>query len=137
MRSESMGYKLKFKLYDSKKGQIVSYINCSIAIADGTIQSFDKHGDLEGTAENTHLIPIQYTNKNDIDGKEIYQNFIVERKAGDIEDEEIIGVVESFECAWWIVNHKEQRAVPLFSETAVDRIIGTVYQNQDLKELVM
>ena len=132
-----MGNKLKFKLYDKKKNEIVSYINCSIAIADGEVQSFNKNGDLEGTSANTHLIPIQYTNKDTIDKKEIYQGFIIERKAGVIGEEDITGVVEMIECGWWIVNHKENRAVPLFSETAIDKIIGNIYQNKDLKELIM
>lgn len=132
-----MGYKLKFKLYDKKKNAIVDYINCSIAIADGEIQSFDKHGNLEGTSANTHLIPLQYSNKVDINKKEIYQGFIVKREAGALGDEEITGVVEFAECAWWITNHKEERAVPLFSETAIDEIIGNIYQNPELKDLVM
>lgn len=132
-----MGNKLKFKLYDKKKNEIVSYINCSIAIADGEVQSFNKNGDLEGTSVNTHLIPIQYTNKDSIDKKEIYQGFIIKREIGAPGDEEIIGVVEFSECAWWITNHKEQRSVPLFSETAIDKIIGNIYQNKELKELIM
>lgn len=132
-----MGNKLKFKLYDKKKNEIVNYINCSIAIADGEVQSFNKDGDLEGTAANTHLTPIQYTNKDTIDKKEIYQGFIIERKAGVIGEEDITGVVEFLECGWWIINHKENRAVPLFSETAIDKIIGNIYINKDLKELIM
>ena len=94
---------------------------------------------LEGTSVNTHLIPIQYANKDDVNKREIYQGFIIERKAGapGDEDEEIIGVVEPLECGWWIVNHKEQRAVPLYSETAIDTIIGNIYQNSELKDLVM
>ncbi|WP_459482083.1 YopX family protein [Clostridium saccharoperbutylacetonicum] len=130
-------YKLKFKLYDKKRNQIVDYIECSIAIADGTVQSFDRKGNLEGTAANVHLIPIQYANKLDADKKEIYQGFIIERKGGAIDEEDITGVVEPLECAWWIVNHKENRAVPLFSETAEDKIIGNIFQNQKLKELIM
>jgi len=127
-----MIYKLKFKLYDRKKNEIVNYMNCSISVADGEVQSFNKKGDLEGTAANSHLTPIQYTNKNDIDKKEIYQGFIIKREVGAPGDEEITGVVEFLECAWWIVNHNEQRAVPLFSETAIDKIIGNIYQNTEL-----
>lgn len=132
-----MSYKLKFLLYDSKKNEIVDYIHCSIAVADGTVQSFDKKGNLEGTAANNHLKPLQYANKVDINKKEIYQGFIIKREIGAPEDEEIIGVVEFDECCWWITNNKEQRSVPLFSETAIDRIIGNAYQNKELKELIM
>ncbi len=131
-----MGYKLKFKMYNKKTNQIVDDINRSIAVADGTIQSFDRQGNLEGTAANTHLIPIQYTNKDDVEKREIYQGFIIDRKS-EVPGEEIIGVVEPLKCGWWIVNHKEQRAAPLYSETARDTIIGNIYQNQELKALVM
>ncbi|EKQ50291.1 MULTISPECIES: YopX family protein [unclassified Clostridium] len=133
----SDSYKLKFKLYDKKKNMIVDYMECSIAIADGTVQSFDKKGNLQGTAENVHLIPIQYANKNTIDDKEIYKGFVIERRAGVPGEEDITGVVDFMECAWWIVNHKEQRAVNLFSETAIDKIIGNIYQNPELKEQFM
>lgn len=130
-----MSNKLKFKLYDKKKNEIVDYINCSIAIADGTVQSFDRKGNLEGTAVNVHLIPLLYTNKKDIKGKEIYKNFIVKRKAGTLEDEEITGVVMFFECCWWIVNKKQNRAVRLYSETAIDTILGNIYQNPELYDI--
>ena len=132
-------YKIKFKLYNKKTNKIVDDIHRSIAIADGTVQSFDKKGNLEGTSENTHLLPIQYANKDDIDKKEIYKGFIIERKSGGPggEEEEITGVVDFLECSWQIVNHKEQRAVLLFSETAEDRIIGNIYQNPELKDLFM
>jgi len=129
------GYKIKFILFDKKKNELVNYMNCSIAIADGTVQSFDKKGNLEGTAVNAHLIPLQYANKKDIRKKEIYKDFVVKRKAGVDGEEDITGVVEEMECAWWIVNHKEQRAVHLFSETAIDVILGNVYQNPELHEV--
>lgn len=130
-------YKLKFKLYNKKTNEIVDDIHRSIAVADGTVQSFDKKGNLEGTSENTHLLPIQYANKKDINKKEIYQGFIVERKGVVTGEKDITGVVEFLECSWCIVNHKEQRSVNLFSETAIDTIIGNIYQHEKLKELVM
>lgn len=130
-----MSPKLKFKLVNSKTKEIVDYMNCSIAIADGTVQSFNRKGELEGTAANVHLKPIQYANKDDINKKEIYKGFIIERKAGIPGEEDITGVVDFLECSWWIVNHKQQRAVLLFSETAIDTIIGTIYQNPELYEV--
>lgn len=130
-----MSCKLKFKMVNTKTNEIVDYINCSVAIADGTIQSFDRQGNLEGTAANSHLIPIQYTNKDDIKKHEIYKGFIVERKEGAPGDENITGVVDFLECGWWIVNNKEQRAVPLFSETAIDTIRGNIWNNPELYEV--
>lgn len=123
--------KLKFKLYDKKKNEIVEYMNCSISIVDGEVQSFDSRGMAEGTFYNNHLIPIQYTNKNDIDGNEIYQGFIIKRIKGSPFDREITGVVTFLECGWWIINEKEKQAAPLFDEIAIDRIVGNIYQNPE------
>jgi uncharacterized phage protein (TIGR01671 family) len=129
-----MAKKNKYKLYNTKTNEIVDYINCSISIADGTVQSFNSKGDMEGTANNLHLIPLEYTGKKDIDKREIYEDYIVKREVGALGDEEIIGAVVFCECSWWIENEKEQRAVPLFSETAIDRVIGNIYQNSELLE---
>lgn len=124
---------IKFKIYDSKKNEIVDYVNCSIAI-DGGIQSFGRDGSLEGTLKNRHLVPLLYTGKQDITSKEIYDGFIVKREAMELGDEEITGVVVFDECSWWIENRKEKRVVLLFSETAVDQVIGNVLQNKELAE---
>ncbi|WP_061342901.1 YopX family protein [Clostridium botulinum] len=122
----------KFKLYDKNKNEIVKYSNCSIAIDDGGVQSFNKSGEIEGTLVNRHLVPLEYVGKNDIDGNGIYENFIIQRTYGSPGEEDIIGVVIFDECSWWIENKKQQRAVPLFDEIAVDKIIGNIYQNPEL-----
>lgn len=125
----------KYKLYNKKTNEIVDYMNCSISIVDGEVQSFNSKGIMEGTASNAHLIPLQYTGKSDIKKRDIYESFIVRREVGDPGDEEIIGVVIFDECSWWIENTKDKRAVLLFSETAIDTIIGNIYMNPELHEL--
>lgn len=130
-----MSFKLKFKLVNTKTKEIVDYMNCSVAIADGTVQSFNRKGELEGTAANVHLKPIQYANKDDINKKEIYYGFIIKREIGVPGDEEIIGVAIFDECQWWIENKKQRIAVPLFSETAIDTIIGNIWNNPELYEV--
>ena len=130
-----MARRKKYKLYNKKTNELVDYINCSISVADGTVQSFNSKGIVEGTAYNVHLIPLEYTGKDDIKKREIYEEFIVKREVGAPGDEEIIGVVTFDECSWWIENKKEQRALRLFSETAIDTIIGNVYMNPELHEL--
>ena len=119
--------KIKFKIYDKNKKRLISGTGYSVT-GDGEVQSFNSHGVAEGTVNNRHLKPILYSGKKDITGRDIYEGFIVERIGAELGDEEITGVVILDECQWWIQNDKQKRAVPLFSETAVDRIIGNIYE---------
>lgn len=50
--------------------------------------------------------------------------------------EDIIGAVIFCDCAWWIENRKEGRAVSLFSETAIDKVIGNLFQDIELSEKI-
>ncbi|WP_195987590.1 YopX family protein [Clostridium sp. D53t1_180928_C8] len=118
---------IKFKIYDKNKKRLISGTRYSIT-GDGEIQSFNRYEITEGTINNRHLKPILYSGKKDITGRDIYEGFIVKRTAAKLGDEEITGVVILDEYQWWIQNHKEKRAVPLFSEAAVDRIIGNIYK---------
>ena len=118
----------KFKIYDEKQKKLLSGTGYSIT-GDGEVQTFNNNGVPEGTINNRHLRPVFSSGKKDIAGREIYEGFIVNR-VGEIQgDEEITGIVVFDEYSWWIENNKEQRAVPLFSETAVDRVIGSIYEN--------
>lgn len=125
-----MNKNLKFKLYDKKKNEIVNYVDCSISIADGGVQSFNKDGIMQGTLNNRHLIPIQYAGKKDIKGIEIYQGFIVERF--DIKGHVITGAVTFKNCSWWIENKVRNIKVPLFTLSEVDSVIGNIYQDKEL-----
>lgn len=90
---------IKFKIYDKNRKRLLSGTGYSIT-GDGELQTFNSKGVPEGTVNNRHLKPVLYSGKKDVTGRDIYEGFIVER----------IG------------------AVPLFSETAMDRIIGDVYE---------
>ena len=118
----------KFKIYDEKQKKLLSGTGYSIT-GDGEVQTFNNNGVPEGTINNRHLRPVFYSGKKDIAGREIYEGFIVNRVGEIPGDEEITGIVVFDEYSWWIENNKEQRAVPLFSETAVDRVIGSIYEN--------
>ena len=120
---------IKFKIYDKNRKWLISGTGYSIT-GDGEVQTFNSHGVPEGTVNNRHLKPVLYSGKKDITGRDIYEGFIVERKAAVPGDEEITGVVILDECQWWIENKEEQRAVALFSETAEDKIIGNVYEKE-------
>ena len=125
---------LKFKIFDTRSKKIVNRIDCAIDVNGEGIQSFNKSGVIEGTLQNRHLIPLQYAEREDMTGKEIYDGYIIKREYQIPGGKDIIGVVECFECAWWIVNHKEQRAEKLFDEIALDIIIGNRWENEKLLE---
>lgn len=120
---------IKFKIYDKNRKRLISGTGYSIT-GDGEVQTFNSHGVPEGTVNNRHLKPVLYSGKKDITGRDIYEGFIVERKAAVPGDEERTGVVVFDEYSWLIRNDKEERAVFLFSETAEDKIIGNVYEKE-------
>lgn len=119
-------YQGKFKIYDEKEKKLLNGTGYSIT-GDGEVQTFNRDGIPEGTINNRHLRPIFSSGKKDVSGREIYEGFIVDRLGQIPGDEEITGIVIFTEGAWWIENRQEQRAVPLFSETAIDRVIGDIY----------
>lgn len=125
---------LKFKIFDTRVKKIVNRVDCVIDANGEGIQSFNKAGVIEGTLQNRHLIPLQYAEREDMTGKEIYDGYIIKREYPIPGPGDIIGVIESLECAWWIVNHKEQRAERLFSEVALDIILGNRWENEKLLE---
>lgn len=127
---------IKFKIYDKNKKRLLRGTGYSIT-GDGEVQTFNSHGVAEGTVNNRHLKPVLYSGKKDITGRDIYEGFIVERKGATLGDEEITGIVVLNECSWWIENREERRAVPLFSETAMDRIIGNVYEDIELAKRII
>ena len=118
---------IKFKIYDKNRKRLLSGTGYSIT-GDGELQTFNSKGVPEGTVNNRHLKPVLYSGKKDVTGRDIYEGFIVERIGAVQGDEDITGVVVLDECQWWIVDKIDERAVPLFSETAMDRIIGDVYE---------
>lgn len=122
---------LKFKLYDKKVNKIVNYVDCSISVADGGVQSF-KNGIMQGTLNNRHLIPIQYAGKKDVNDNEIYQGFIVKRIDRVTKEHVITGAVTFKNCSWWIENKIQNKKVPLFTLSPVDEVIGNIYQDKEL-----
>lgn len=128
--------KIKFKVYDKNRKRLLRGTGYSIT-GDGEVQTFNSHGIAEGTVNNRHLKPVLYSGKKDITGCDIYEGFIVDRRGTAPGDEDITGVVVLMECQWWIENGEEKRAVPLFSETAEDRIIGNIYEDVELAKRIM
>ena len=127
---------IKFKIYDKNRKRLLSGTGYSIT-GDGELQTFNSKGVPEGTVNNRHLKPVLYSGKKDVTGRDIYEGFIVERIGAVPGDEDITGVVVLDECQWWIVDKIDERAVPLFSETAMDRIIGNVYEDIELAKRIM
>ena len=127
---------IKFKIYDKNRKRLLSGTGYSIT-GDGEVQTFNSHGVPEGTVNNRHLKPVLYSGKKDITGRDIYEGFIVERIGAVPGDEEITGVVVLDEYSWLIRSDKEKRALPLFSETAMDKVIGNIYEDIELAERII
>lgn len=115
---------IKFNLFDTKENEIVHYLNCSIDIDGDGVQSFDLDGVIEGTEKNKHLIPLQYTEQNDINGNEIYESHLVHQVSVLIgsPDIDFTGEVKFYDGSWWIDNGQD--AVLLFNEACENEILG-------------
>ena len=84
------------------------------------------------------VILMQSTGLKDKNDKEIFEGDIVRqvRTQPITENETITGVVTMIEGAWLIMNDCEQLASDLWSETDENEIIGNVYENRELLEVI-
>ncbi|GAB0167476.1 YopX family protein [Lysinibacillus sp. CTST325] len=88
---------------------------------------FDEHSD---------VILMQYTGLKDKNGKEIYERDIVKVEIPVVSvNEDFIGRVEMFEGRWWIDNGCD--AIPLWSETNEISVLGNIFENLELLEVLI
>lgn len=88
--------------------------------------------------EDENATIMQSTGLFDKNNKEIFEGDVVRqvRTQPTTENEIIIGVVTMLEGAWLIMNDGEQLASQLWSETDENEIIGNVYENKDILEVI-
>ena len=81
---------------------------------------------------------MQSTGLKDKNDQEIFEGDVVRqvRTQPTTENEIIIGVVTMLEGAWLIMNDGEQLASDLWSETDINEIIGNIYENSELLEVI-
>lgn len=81
---------------------------------------------------------MQSTGLKDKNGKEIFEGDVVRqvRTQPTTENEIVLGIVTMIEGAWLIMNDSEQLASYLWSETDINEIIGNIYENPDLLEVI-
>lgn len=88
--------------------------------------------------EDENATIMQSTGLFDKNNKEIFEGDVVRqvRTQPTIENETITGVVTMLEGAWLIVNDNEQLASDLWSETDENEIIGNIYENKNILEVI-
>ena len=81
---------------------------------------------------------MQSTGLKDKNGQEIFEGDVVRqvRTQPTTENEIVLGIVTMIEGAWLIMNDSEQLASYLWSETDINEIIGNIYENPDLLEVI-
>lgn len=123
MKLEDLDFKLCYKdnVY-TVSSEAVSCMN----FMEGTITiEINENGD-EQTFDMNDWKLLMNTGINDINGDSIYEGDLVNQRSVLLfdDDEDFTGVVEYLEGQWWIANHIEQKAIPLWSEHRENRIIN-------------
>ena len=88
--------------------------------------------------EDENATIMQSTGLFDKNSQEIFEGDVVRqvRTQPTTENEVIIGVVTMIEGAWLIMNDNEQLASYLWSETDENEIIGNIYENKNILEVI-
>ena len=81
---------------------------------------------------------MQSTGLKDKNRQEIFEGDVVRqvRTQPTTENEIVVGIVTMIEGAWLIMNDSEQLASYLWSETDTNEIIGNIYENPELLEVI-
>ncbi|WP_261021676.1 YopX family protein [Streptococcus mitis] len=127
----------KFRAYDGSSLNRM-YQPDEVMVGNGDIWIIDEDSVAGEWIVNNDLELMQSTGLKDKNGKEIFEGDVVRqvRTQPTTENETITGVVTMLEGAWLIMNDCEQLASFLWSETDENEIIGNVYENPELLEVI-
>ena len=128
----------KFRAWDKRFSEFVEDFFVS---EDGKIYKKTKdtgYGIAISRETSDKVILMQSTGLFDKNNKEIFEGDVVRqvRTQPTTKNETITGVVTMIEGAWLIMNDYEQLASDLWSETDENEIIGNIYENKDILEVI-
>lgn len=119
---------IKFRVWC---GERLRFVN-TLGWVDGELD-FVHSPKYNGPIED-EVVLMQYTGLKDKNGREIYENDVVQRilmaPSSRLINEDFIGQVRFLEGAWLIDNGRD--AIPLWSEADELIVLGNIYENPEL-----
>ncbi|MCM3573311.1 YopX family protein [Mesobacillus subterraneus] len=131
---------IKFRLWDMKNFKMYHpHVDQHSWYFDDEYDSIqfpmENDGFLNYKSEKNAIL-LQYTGLKDKNDKEIYEGDILRVTEDPVfgGEDDFVGVIKFYECAFWIDNERQGKASRLFNEITEHEVIGNIYKNPELLE---